>query len=153
MTTSKTDSNSAKLFRAVHTRFSRLYSNFLVEEDLTLPQYALLTVLKQFGDISMTEASLRLKVTKPAVTQIVDKLEKIKYIKRITHPEDRRSYLLQILKKGDDVVKQGEKLSLDVLLKTLGEYSPAEQRSIESFYCSLLGKVDVVITSQEEDGK
>ena len=88
-------------FREIHPKFSRFYFHILQSVDLSLPQYALLNQLMLLGSISMTEASNRLQITKPAVTNLVDRLEEKKFLKRIPHSEDRRIILLSLLPKGE----------------------------------------------------
>ena len=73
----------AALFRGIHPKFSRLYAKMLNEIGLSFPQYMLLNQLALLGAISMTEISDRLGITKPAVTNLVDRLEKKKYLRRL----------------------------------------------------------------------
>src|SRR3989338_74444 len=95
----------AQFFREAQVSFSRFYSVALTAVDLTLPQYALLSQLGICGTISMTEASKRLHVTKPAITNLVDRLEEKKCLRRMAHAKDRRIYLLEILPKGEKLVR------------------------------------------------
>ena len=63
----------ATRFREVQPKFSRMYAQILDRVDLTLPQYMLLFQLMLLGTVSMTEISGRLAITKPAVTNLVDR--------------------------------------------------------------------------------
>ena len=75
-------------FREVQAKFSRLYVIILSRLGLTLPQYALLNQLVAAGTLPMTQASKRLHISKPAVTNLVDRLEKSKCLKRLPYPNN-----------------------------------------------------------------
>jgi DNA-binding MarR family transcriptional regulator len=123
--------------REIQPKFSRLYAGILTEAHLTLPQFALLSLLLSRGTIPMREAATELHITKPAVTNLVDRLEKEKYLKRVAHPQDRRIWLLEIQPKGERLVREAQGYVLKVLLKTLGGFSSKERATIGRFYSSL----------------
>lgn len=131
------DAEFFRIFREINGQFSRLYAHLLNKQGLTLQQYSLLNLLRLRGAFSMTEASDMLSITKPAVTNIVDQLEKDKLISRQPHPEDRRIYLLEIQPKG---LKKTDKIQ-DVIFETVGDTFagyPKEQREIVyKFYDNL----------------
>lgn len=121
-------------FRDVQIKFSRLYAIILSKLGLTLPQYALLNQLAAVGTLPMTQASKRLHITKPAVTSLVDRLEKKKCLKRLPHPKDRRIYLLEIQPKGIQMVRQTRAQVLRILLKAFSRFNSGEQKIISQFY-------------------
>ena len=131
-------------FREVQLKFSRFYVVILSQLGLTLPQYALLNQLLVTDMMPMTQTSKKLHITKPAVTGLVDRLEKNKFLKRISHPKDRRIYLLQIQPKGIKLVRQIQEHVLQVLLDTLAQFTSNERKVINQFYALLsqtLGKI------------
>lgn len=132
-------------FRTIQLKFSYLYTRILTRMELTLPQYALLNELGHSGSIPMTRASEELRLTKPAVTHLVDQLEKRKLIKRVPHATDRRISLLKIEPKGKKLVQTVQSKILQFLLKTLGEFSSAERASIIRFYEKLSNTVDGMV--------
>ena len=136
-------------FRGLHMKFSRLYARFLTQKDLTLPQLALLNLLTTSGTIPMTEASEKLHISKPAVTYLVDRLEKHGYLKRVAHAKDRRSFLLEIQPKGERVAKKAQTLSLEFLFNTLDRFSAGERKVIGEFYHRLSNTMDHVLAERE----
>ena len=124
-------------FREVQVKFSRLYAMVLNKANLTPSQYALLNQLAVSGSVPMTHFSKQLHISKPAVTNLVDRLEKNKYLKRLSHPKDRRIYLLKLEPKGDKLVRKIQAYMLRILLKALGQFSGREQKTINQFYASL----------------
>lgn len=129
-------------FREIHPKFSRFYTTLLEDTDLTLPQYALLNQLNLLGSISMTEISERLRITKPAVTNLVDRLEEKKLLRRTAHPNDRRIILLEMLPKGKKIITSIETSNLNLLLKAYDQFDANEHRTISRFYSTLSKTMD-----------
>ena len=140
-------------FRNVSVKFSRLYARILTNADLTLPQYALLNYLTNAGTVPMTRASKELHISKPAVTNLVDRLEKNKYLKRLPHSEDRRIYLLQIQPKGEKIVRKTQSHVLRILLETLNQFSAQERKIISQFYASLAATIGNVLNHAKQNDK
>ena len=124
-------------FKEVQPKFSRLYARILTQAGLSLSHFALLSQLASGEPVSMTEISARLHVSKPAVTHLVDRLEKEKFLKRIPHAQDRRVSLLQILPRGRSVVQRTQGQALSFLLKALDPLSASERKTITRFYALL----------------
>lgn len=129
-------------FRELHPKFSRLYAKMLDRVGLTLPQYTLLYQLMLLGAVSMSEISTRLEITKPAVTNLVDRLEKKKCLKRVPHAQDRRVILLEILPKGRKIITEIQGQSLELLLKAYDRFSAAEHDAIGRFYEAVSRVID-----------
>lgn len=133
-------------FREVQSKFSRLWDRVLATTNLTLPQYAILHQLASGGAVSMTEVGGKLHITKPAVTGLVDRLEKRQFLKRVPHPKDRRIFLLQIQPRGEKMVRRARSQVLSLFLKTLSQFSSAEQKTMSRFYASLSKTMDAVLS-------
>lgn len=69
---------------------------------LTFARYELLTLLTftRSGALPMTKASARLQVHPTSVTNAVDRLEKAHLARRVPHPSDRRTTLIEITDAG-----------------------------------------------------
>ncbi|MFH0985961.1 MAG: MarR family transcriptional regulator [Candidatus Omnitrophota bacterium] len=117
--------------------FSRMHAQMLGRVDLTLPQYTLLEQLMLLGTVSMTEISDRLEITKPAVTNLVDRLEEKKLLRRVPHAEDRRVILLEILPKAKKIVTDIQKQSLEPLLKAYDRFSAADHETLGRFFATV----------------
>ena len=79
------------------------------EENLSNLELSILFKLYQNPQMIMRELSEALHVSKSSVTGIVDHLEKLGYLRRVLHRNDRRSYALEITEKGKSVQLQHEK--------------------------------------------
>lgn len=133
-------------FREIQPKFSRFYARLLTRAHLSLPQLALLSQLVDRRQVSMTEISARLHITKPAVTNLTDRLERGGFLKRIPHPDDRRISLLQIRPKGEKVVRETQSQVLRFLLKALDRLNAAEQKAISRFYALLSQVMDQALS-------
>lgn len=134
-------------FREIQPKFSRFYARLLTQANLSLPQFALLSQIVNRPSVSMTEVSAKLHITKPAVTHLVDRLEKSRFLKRLPHPRDRRVSLLQIQPKGEKVVRKTQGEALSFLLKALGQLSATERKTITRFYTLLSQAMDEFLGS------
>ena len=134
-------------FREVQPKFSRFYTRILANAHLTLPQYALLNQLVSRNAVSMTKVSNQLHITKPAVTSLVDRLEKTGFLKRLPHAKDRRVSLLQILPKGEKAVRKMQAEALNLLLKAFDPLNSAERKIITRFYALISETIDEVLAS------
>lgn len=134
--------NFVASFRELHPKFSRMHIQMLNRIDLTLPQYSLLCQLILPGAISMTEISSRLEITKPAVTNLVDRLEKKGFLKRIPDTQDRRVIQLEILPKGKKVITAIQGETLAVILKAFDQFNATEHEAIGRFYVALSKAMD-----------
>lgn len=139
-------------FREMQPKFSRLYTRVLNQAGITQPQYALLLELVHASPkpMSMTAISQKLYITKPAVTNLVDRLEKRHYLKRINHPRDRRVSLLEIQPKGKKVAGCVQESFLDIILHTVKGLSAQERVIIEKFYAGLSISLDEMLCSKKE---
>lgn len=140
-------------FRKAQPKFSRVYASLLSKADLTLPQYALLSQLADTGKVAMTEISCKLYVSKPAITNLVDRLESKKLLKRVSHPKDRRVHLLEIQPKGEKIVRDIQAQFLNLLLKTLDQLNSAERKSVVRYYALISKTLDELLSQTVENHK
>ena len=73
---------------------------------MTPIQVMLLFFLQQNNGLSLTQISQGLMLENPTVTGLIDRLEKLGYVKRSDHPNDRRVYLVHLTEKGNKVAKE-----------------------------------------------
>jgi len=81
-------------------------------EDLTPQQLNYLRVIIRLGNPTLSELANELKITKPTVTAMVDKLVEKGYVMRVKSDADRRSMHLHIDKKGAKISALKEIASL-----------------------------------------
>jgi len=74
--------------------------------EVTPIQVMLLFFLQKNDGSSLTQISQGLMLENPTITGLIDRLEKLGYVKRSDHPNDRRVYLVNITEKGNKVAKK-----------------------------------------------
>jgi DNA-binding MarR family transcriptional regulator len=105
--------------------------------------------LRDHGPMSPSELGARLIVTRATVTGLLDSLEKPGFVRRLRHPTDRRSLVVEITPEGLDVLARVRTLIHRNEREWMGSLSPAELDS----YISLLHRVqDAVAVSATETG-
>lgn len=74
-------------------------------EGFTSRQMEYLDVINRFGNPNLGEIAKALKLSKPSVTAIVDKLAAGGYIQKFQSDEDRRSFHVHLSAKGKKLVQ------------------------------------------------
>lgn len=139
-------------FREIQPKFTRLFTRMLAQADLTQPQYALLLELTLAAPVPMTMTAIsgKLFISKPAVTSLVDRLEKKGCLKRLNDPDDRRVSLLQIQPKGKNTAEKMRARILDLIRDAAKPFNGSERDTIQKFYSVLSNNLDEVLNSPKE---
>ena len=91
----------------------------------------ILVCLYKNGKMTMKDIANSIHRTKPTVTVLVDKLEKLGYIKREASEEDNRSTNIVLTQKGEDFKVIFEKISKELNKMLYKNLSPEESELIE----------------------
>ena len=75
------------------------------EEGFTARQIVYIDKINMLGNPNLGEIAKALKLSKPSVTAIVDKLASKGYIEKFQSDEDRRSFHVHLSAKGKNLVK------------------------------------------------
>jgi len=94
----------SKVYQKLINNLQKAFSDARLE--VTPIQAIVLFLLQKRDGASLTELSQGLMLENPTVTGLIDRLEKLSYVKRADHPNDRRVYLIHLTKKGDAVAKR-----------------------------------------------
>jgi 3-hydroxy-9,10-secoandrosta-1,3,5(10)-triene-9,17-dione monooxygenase reductase component len=82
-----------------------------------------------------------MSLQKPAMTRLVDNLEKRNLVKRTSFPADRRGYAIVITSKGKELVSKVEDQPLSVMAKILSRCTSQEKAAIEKGFNIFLDKI------------
>ena len=122
------------LVSKIHEKGNR----FIVEElknngaEGLVPSHGdILVCLYKNGKMTMKDIANSIHRTKPTVTVLVDKLEKLGYIKREASDEDNRSTNIVLTQKGEDFKVIFEKISKDLNKMLYKNLSLEESELIE----------------------
>jgi DNA-binding MarR family transcriptional regulator len=104
--------------------------------EVTPIQVMLLFFLQKNDGSSLTQISQGLMLENPTVTGLIDRLEKLGYVKRSDHPNDRRVYLVHITENGNKVANKALPLIKKLNEQIKEGYSKSE---IDDFKKVLIG--------------
>ena len=90
-----------KLIDDLEAEFTKKYQ----EEGFTIRQIVYIDTINMLGNPNLGEIAKALKLSKPSVTAIVDKLASKGYIEKFQSDEDRRSFHVHLSAKGKNLVK------------------------------------------------
>ncbi|HYV07544.1 MAG TPA: MarR family transcriptional regulator [Blastocatellia bacterium] len=93
------------------TLMQKLSNRFFSKFNLTDVQFNILMILKAHGSegLSQQELSEQLVVGKSNVVGLVDRLEKAGYVRRTSHPSDRRFNQIVLASKGSKLEQRVER--------------------------------------------
>lgn len=102
------------------------------------------------GDLSMSELGNRLQVTKQNITVLVDKLEKLGFVERISSEKDRRVFLIKLNEKG----KEFFKVNIDKYKNSFSDtFSKLNSEDLEAFKDAILTLNKILPKLKDEDIK
>ena len=124
----------SKVYQKLIVNLQKSFSKSGIE--VTPIQVMLLFFLQQNNGLSLTQISQGLMLENPTVTGLIDRLEKLGYVKRSDHPNDRRIYLVHMTKKGNKVANKALPIVKKLNQEIKKGYSKEE---VENFKKVLIG--------------
>jgi DNA-binding MarR family transcriptional regulator len=104
------------VFNEFNSTAFKLIDEQLNKTGLVRTHFIILHELVGGKELSMSDLSWILHVTKPNITVLVDKLAKLDYVERVHDSKDRRVILIRLTDKGEDFIgKSSEELIKSVV--------------------------------------
>jgi DNA-binding MarR family transcriptional regulator len=75
---------------------------------MSIMEVGALHYISKKGHVTMKELSEFLEITPPSTTALIDKMIKINILKRSFNEDDRRSVILSLTKKGEEMFKKAK---------------------------------------------
>jgi len=103
------DDDLGELLQEFVNRISHLQGNtlaVLTEESVTLQQVLLLRRLQQVGESTLSDLALRMRMSAPAISQMIDRLFVLGLISRVEADDDRRRKKLSLTRKGGSLLER-----------------------------------------------
>jgi DNA-binding MarR family transcriptional regulator len=135
----------------LYTESRRLTKGLARQFGLTGPQLTVIKLLEQFGDLSLSSLSERIRANNSTVTGIIDRMERSELVRRERSASDRRMVLIRLTKKGRQLASQIEVEPMKIFRDALRELPPAE---LDELF-RILGRVqqNVLLGLTAKDGK
>ena len=93
---------------------SRRFRDALAKHDVTLVQYAVLSVLWEKQGLSSGELSSRLAIDSATMTGLIDRMETLGFLARRSDPDDRRVSRVHLTARGERLKKPLAKAVADL---------------------------------------
>ena len=116
--------------------FLRRATDALRPLGLTFARYQVLGMARWVGPLTLGQVGHRLWITPGTVTSAVDRLEAADLCRRVDHPEDARSTLIEITAKGRKVFDRAVEVLNDEVFGTVGLSDEESAQLVE-----LIGKI------------
>jgi len=119
-----------ELTRLVARTFHASGACCLIGFDLTIQQFMVLNIVHRLSDPKMTDLSDELNVTLGNVTALVNRLIRLKYLKRLPDATDRRIVRVCLTVQGRELVKRAEDKRHEGMELMLRNLSGKEKRQL-----------------------
>ena len=118
-------------------------SKELNKGSVSYAQFFLLGYLANENYLTMTDISKKMGHSTAAATGLVDRLEKLGYVQRLHASEDRRKVMVQITRKGIDLVERIREDITSSLVNLMVDLDQTEQEALLKTY----GKISTYVRS------
>jgi DNA-binding MarR family transcriptional regulator len=118
-------------------------SKELNKGNVSFAQFFLLGYLANENYLTMTDISKKMGHSTAAATGLVDRLEKLGYVQRLHATEDRRKVMVQITRKGIDLVDRMREDITGSLVDLMSDLDKDEQAALLNSY----GKLSTFVRS------
>ena len=97
---------------------------------LTLPQFLVMQVLREMGQLTTGELAREMAVTQATVTSILDRLEKKNLIARERGAEDKRKVWVSLTDNGVELMKGSPTTQQEIFVRDFEDIQPWEQSTV-----------------------
>ncbi|MBT9252297.1 MAG: MarR family transcriptional regulator [Brockia lithotrophica] len=109
----------------------------LQETPLTPPQFIALQWLKEAGNLTIGELSAKMYLANSTVTDLVDRLERGGYVRRVRASHDRRVVRVELLEAGRTIIDEVIRRRQEYLAGLLRRFSPEEAEQLRRLLAHL----------------
>jgi DNA-binding MarR family transcriptional regulator len=124
-------------FRTAITTLKVLSNERVLKAGLSMAQINILYTLKRCGEMPMSRLAEMLNVSLSNATGLIDRIEERGYVERTRVPEDRRIVLIRVTAAGEQMLRDLDVLSDDLLRSVLGRLDRAELTAVATAFASI----------------
>lgn len=93
-------SDAFELIHDINKKFEKLQRQAISNDELTTAQYFILRQLWVTDGLQFKDLANACNCSRSTITGVIDTMEKKNLVKRVSHPNDRRSILVKLTEKG-----------------------------------------------------
>jgi DNA-binding MarR family transcriptional regulator len=125
------DNEIAANLRVVISRLIKILRNEMKHDELlSLTERSTLALVYQYGEILPSELAVMEKVTKQSMSQIINKLLKVGYIKKTPSRMDKRKVIITITAVGKRSIDTQRHEKEEWLAKSISEKTTAKEKEV-----------------------
>lgn len=117
-------------FASLRQQNGRLVADLAAEHGVTASDYRVLFYIGAHAELTAKQLAEHLGFSTGAMTSLVDRLEQAGLARRLPHPTDRRSHLLELTEEGTAVVNEGGALYIEAFREALDGTELTELRDV-----------------------
>jgi len=117
----------SEIMPALTREFARHQTEEFYKMKVTMPQFVVMEILHRNDEIKMTDLARSMNVSTAAMTGIIDRLVRERYVIRSSDPKDRRIINVGLTEKGCKILKKIISLRKQMLIKVFGIISQKER--------------------------
>ena len=106
---------------SVSRLITKAYKPFLEKMDITYPQYLVLMVLWEHGNLSVNQIGEKLLLNTNTLSPLIKRMAKIDLLNRTRSTEDERSVRVELTEKGKDLKNLASEVPQKLLNRLLSE--------------------------------
>jgi len=110
--------------------------------NISYAQFFLLGYLAKEDYLTMTDISKKMGHSTAAATGLVDRLEKLGYVQRLHAADDRRKVMVQITRKGIDLVSRLRNIIAENISGVMAAQSTGREEEVQPIYQQLSEFID-----------
>jgi DNA-binding MarR family transcriptional regulator len=110
--------------------FSDDFLRFLMDVELTMPQFRALATIRRWGRQSGRELARRLGVTPGTLVPLVDRLEEQGYVRRVPDQDDRRLTWLELTPRADRLFMRLRGMGVGRLASAITQLVPRDRAEL-----------------------
>jgi len=117
----------------------------LTEGKITLPQYISLDLLDSDKLFKMKDIAGQLRISLPAVSGLIDRLVRLKMVKRSYDPDDRRVIYVSLTEQGKETVDKVRSARRKIITRIFSNLNSQERET----YLTLIRKIKKMLYERQ----
>lgn len=129
------------LLEKVNTQVAKEF-DALLEYELTPKQLLILRTVRDEESITVNELSERLSLSPSSISQLLNRLEAGKYLKREINVNNRREVFVMLGDEGKSLFKEYEKIDESIIEKYYSEFTIDEVKTFRNLVLKLYNTIE-----------
>lgn len=135
-----------EIMPVIMKEFTRRQASELYKGKITVAQCLILEFLQKEGETKMSSLANFMSVSTAAITGIVDRLVRERFVVRLNEPQDRRIIKVRLTPKGLDLVKKSNHQRQQMVVSIFGKISQKERED----YLKILTRIRDILLKEKQ---